>query len=421
MLAVALLTLGGCFAPPPPPSREEVLASVRFWLADGRLEQADEATQRLRQIRRDDFEAEYWSSVVAELRWQDDLAVRHQLAAIRWARAAGVAPDVDRALRGRLGDLLFQAGRFGESAEPLKVGAVGPDAERRAAFAAITGALPFTRQVAGPLLTEQPLLESPFPEFVCRAGNLQRPFAIDTGTSMTTLSRSFAKELGVRSLRSGGRAEDSAGRAIEIQVGVLPRFAVGDVQLGDVPVLVVDDAALMLRDLHGGPDRIPRGVLGLDQLGAFRLTVDPERDSVTLELPRGLPVLESVQCVRADGRCLLPVTIEGARLWFVFDTGASHSSLTEAGAAALPRGRRATPSFRRVRTVGGSLVAVREVRGLVLRVSDARFRGVTLPIVPRGPEGSFPVHGVLGMDLVSRCRVTFDRGRARVLALAESR
>jgi len=122
-----------------------------------------------------------------------------------------------------------------------------------------------------------------------------------------------------------------------------------------------------------------------------------------------------VQCVRADGRCLCPVTIDGVRLWFVLDTGASHSSLTAAGVLALPGGdARAVPSFRRVRTVGGSHVAVREVRDLVLRASEARFSGVTLPVVPRGAGALFPVHGVLGVDLLSRCRVALDRGRARL-------
>ena len=414
---LALAAVTGCRTPSPGPSRSEILESARLWLREGRLEEAADSIERLRAMWPEDFEIAYWSSVVAELRWQDDVAIRDQLTAIRWARNAGVDQTVDRALRGRLGDLLFQAGRFGESMVPLEVGAVGEEAPRRQAFAGISRLLPFRRQQAGPLLTEQPLLESPIPEFLCRAGELQRPFAIDTGTSMTTLSRSFANELGVRGLRHGGSAVDSAGRAIDIQVGLLPRFAVGNVELGNIPVLVIEDGAMMLRDLHGGPDRVPRGVLGLDQLGAFRITVDPERDSVVLELPRGLPAFESVQCVRVDGRCLIPVVIEGAQLWFVFDTGASHSSLTAAGVDSLPLGRRAVPSFRRVRTVGGSLIAVREVRDLVLRISDARFRGVTLPVVPRGDGGSFPVHGVLGMDLLSRCRVTFDRGRARVLAL----
>ena len=84
----------------------------------------------------------------------------------------------------------------------------------------------------------------------------------------------------------------------------------------------------------------------------------------------------------------------------------------------MPGGEaRASQSYRRVRTVGGGLVAVREVRDLVLRCSEARFLGVTLPVVARGTSSLFPVHGVLGIDLLSSCRVTLDRGRARLAAL----
>ena len=135
-------------------------------------------------------------------------------------------------------------------------------------------------------------------------------------------------------------------------------------------------------------------------------------------MPRGLSSNDSVQCVRAEGRCLVPVVIEGKRLWFVLDTGASHSSLTTLGLEAMRGGEsRAVPSFRRVRTLGGGLVAVREVTGLVVRCSDARFVRVTLPVVDRGRSSLFPVHGVLGVDLLSRCRVTLDRGRARLTAV----
>jgi hypothetical protein len=187
-----------------------------------------------------------------------------------------------------------------------------------------------------------------------------------------------------------------------------------------VPVLVVDDAALQMRDLFGGPERVPRGILGLDLLSQFRLTLDPERSSVAIELPRGLPAEQSVQCVRVvEGACLVPILVEDVRMWFVLDTGASHSSLSESGLARLPGGAsRALPSFRQVRSLGGTLPVVREVHDLVVRCSsEARFVGVTLPVVPRGVTSTFPLHGVLGMDLLGRCRVILDRGRARLVAL----
>jgi hypothetical protein len=188
--------------------------------------------------------------------------------------------------------------------------------------------------------------------------------------------------------------------------------------MGAVPVLVVDDAAMRLRGHQEAAERLPRGVLGLDLLAACRLTIDPERGSVVLELPRGLPEGESVDCVRIDGRCLVPLFVEDTRMWFVLDTGASHSSLTEAGLQRLAGGaERATPAAHEVRTVGGAMLSVREVRDLVLRCSSARWLGVDLPVVARGDRGPFPVHGVLGVDLLQRCRVTFDRGRIRLQAV----
>lgn len=411
-----MLALAGCTVRPTELSVAEVLDGVAVALREGNLAKAVEDTARLRAAVPLDGDTAQWSSVVADLLWHDDEAVQHQLVAVRNGRIGDAATDANR--RGRMGDLLFQSGRWGEAAPLLRAGAVGPDAERRTAFAVLSEELPFLRRPSGPLLTEQRLLADDVPEFLCGSGTRQRPFAIDTGTSMTTLSHGLAQELEVRGRQRAGAAVDGLGRSLDVEVGVLDRFVVGDVDLGSVPVLIVSDEALRLRDMFGGPERVPQGVLGLDLIAAFRMTLDPERGSVVLELPRGLPEEDSVQCVRAEGRCLLPVTVEGVPLWFVLDTGASHSSLTSAGLQALPGGDgRAVPSFRRVRTVGGSLVSVREVRDLVLRTSKARFSGVTLPVVPRGASQFFPVHGVIGIDLLSRCRVTLDGGRARLQAV----
>lgn len=417
-LAAWPLLLAGCIGRPAPQPVDSQLEVAVAALAEGRLELASETIARARAQEPLHIAAAQWSSVMAELLWHDDDAILEQTAAVRNARVAGVDAATNADLRGRLGDLLFQAGRWGECALPLAIGATGDSARRRGAFALIAHALPFVRKLTGPLLTEQQLLPGDAPEFVCSADGRQRPLAIDTGTSMTTVSRSLAEELVVRERRPAGIAFDGAGRELPVEVAIVPQFAVGDVDVGSIPALIVDDAALSLRDLHGGPERVPRGVLGLDLLAAFRLTLDPERQSVVLELPRGLPENSSVQCVRAEGRCLVPVFIEGQRLWFVLDTGASHSSLTPAGVEVLPGGtERAVPSFRRVHTVGGTIVAVREVRDLVLRAGEARFLGVTLPVVSRGATVLFPVHGVLGVDLLSRCSVTLDRGRASLRAV----
>jgi hypothetical protein len=417
-----LLALAAACAADPPRPVEDTLVQIEHALRDGRIEEAAEVAASVRIRDPQHVAAAEFSADVAELTWRDDDAVRDLTAALRNCRVDGREMPGEAEVHGRLGDILFRAGRYAESIEPLREGSLARHGERRRAFAAIAQLLPAVRRADGPLVSEHPLLPGDKPEFACGTTGKQRSFVIDTGTAMTTLSVSLADELGVQSQQPAGHAVDSTGQTLPTQVGVLPDFTIGDIRLGAVPVLVIDDAAFELRDLysdpHGGPIRMPRAVLGLDLIGACRLTLDPERKSVVLELPRGLPVEQSVQCVRVEGRCLVPVFVDDVRMWFVLDTGASRSSLAEAGLMALPGGaNRAVPSEPlTVYKVGGVTKSVYEVRDLVIRCSQARFLGVTLPVVPRDPEGAFPVHGVLGIDLLGRCRVTLDRGRARLTA-----
>ena len=416
--SVCALLAAGCVARVPPVPVAEQLALAERALREGRLEEASERIAEAR--RRDplDHAPVLWEATLADLTWRDDDAVRAMQLAIRTARARGEPPAEVAALEGQLGDLLFRCGRWGECGPALIAGAAVADGERRRAFAATAAVLPFVQKVSGPLLSEQPLRADDVPEFLCGSHDRQRPFHIDTGAAMTMLADSLAVELGVQQRWAAGEASGSIGNRFPVELGVLPKLEVGEIEVGDMPVLVADDAVMRLRDLRGGPERAPLGVLGLDVLSLFRLMLDPERASVVLELPRGLPPEQSVQCVRDAGACLVPVLVDDVRMWFVLDTGASHSSLSPAGLERLPRGAaRAVPAFREVRTLGGSIPAVREVHDLVMRCSEARFVGVTLPVVPRGATGLFPVHGVLGVDLLGHCRVILDRGRARLIAL----
>ena len=74
---------------------------------------------------------------------------------------------------------------------------------------------------------------------------------------------------------------------------------------------------------------------------------------IATRLERSIPTLCYDPRLEAFGSCrLCMVEVEGARLWFVLDTGASHTSLTSAGLARLGRGRahprrRKRPSGRR--------------------------------------------------------------------------
>src|SRR5688572_6718224 len=240
--AGSLLLFAACAQLPEPPI-DDLLEQVALALRDGRVEAAVELAARARQRDPQHVAAAQWSAAVAELTWRDDDAVKELTVALRHGRVTGGEAPGEAMLRGRLGDVLFQAGRFGESVEHLRAGALAEDGERRSAFAAVAATLPAVRKPDGPLVSEHPLLPGDMPEFACGNAGKQRPFAIDTGTSMTTVSDSFAAELDVKDLLPAGIARDGTGSELSVKVGVLPDFTMGDIKLGAVPVLVVDDAA----------------------------------------------------------------------------------------------------------------------------------------------------------------------------------
>ncbi|GAB4152215.1 MAG: hypothetical protein Fur0037_21000 [Planctomycetota bacterium] len=398
-----------CAAPPAPPTAAESAAAVRDALCRGHVDRAEALLQGAVERDPEDPALLAWSAAIHAMQWRDDLAAMEARRLLRGGRAADLG-DLD----GFLGDLLFAAGRYAESQAHLVAGARGRDRERRMALASLVVRLPARRRVAGPIATERHM-EGGIVEIECSVGDRIRPFGIDTGTSMTTVTRSLARELGCAEGIPAGFAVDAEGREIEVAATVLDPFSVGELDLGATPALVVEDDAFSLRDEHGGAPRPMGGLLGLDVISLFRVTIDPARESVVLEMPRGLSLGDSVACLRSEGRCLVPVSIEGRDLWFVLDTGSNKSSLTESGLAELPGGAgRASPGFHRVRSAGRTGLAVREVRDLVLRVSGVRFRGVDLPVVARESRGLVPVHGVLGLDLLLSCRVILDGGRVRL-------
>lgn len=402
----------GCSSRKPARSAAQHVDDVLAALANGDIEAAEQAAMRGKRRYPQDGRIAVCVATVHDMLWRDDLAIAEwREIAAHPERAGWTAAEA----RGRLGDQLFAAGRYGESVAPLLAGSVDAESMRRRALLSAARELPFRRKPNGPLVTEQPLLEGSLPEFACSIGDLRRAFAVDTGSSMTTIARSLAEEANARAMTDLGTIPDGTGLPVQASVAVLDAFAVGEIWFGPVPALVVEEERLAMRDLFGGPERPPIGVLGLDLLSLFRMTLDPVRKSLVLEMPRGLASTSSVQCVRSEGRCLVPVTVAGERLWFVLDTGASHSSLTAQGLHRLPGGDAlAVPGYRRVRTAGGGGASVREVRNVELRVSQVRFPSVDLPVVSRTSGSRFPVHGVLGIDLMRQCRVTFDGGRARM-------
>lgn len=318
-------------------------------------------------------------------------------------------------LMGRIGEQLFALGRYGESIEYLRAGSSGPGGNQRRAKALLALAMPYARDEPEFGQVEIPLFQETWPKARMMLGRQEEPVVVDTGSSMTTLSQGLARELGVTDQASFGLVHDSLGGQHAAWIGILPSLDIGTVALRNVPVLIVEDSRLALQDAFGGPRHPPRAILGLDVLTRFLLTMDPVQGTLRLEesRPHRGSVVMAARFV--DGCMVIPIKVDGVEMWFILDSAASHSSLTETGLHALPGGtRRAQPELRRPKSLSGRSYITRKATGVVMQTPELQFTNLELPVVRRLGQGLFPVHGVIGADLLRYCRVTMGAGGVRL-------
>ncbi len=354
-----------------------------------------------------------WSAVLHGLRGDREREIDELRALPRHLSA----DDPERAaLSARVGIELFRAGRYGEAGPWLR--AAGGSDPTLAGLAVVTDDLPvFQRRLGGRAVAELPLVEESPPVLECSVEGSTARMVVDTGASMTTISRQLAERIGLLVPPPYVEARDGTGAPIPAAIGVVPTLRLGALELGPVPVLVLDADRL---DLRSGESDGVDGLIGFDLLSRLRFTFDPERRSLVLGAPRGTTGSDlAVHCLHEQGCVLAPVRIQRREFWFLLDSGASSSSLTPTGYDALVEGRGPGElTHRSVHGPGGERLAVVEVPEVSLEVAGARFSGLTLPVIRRSPEpGSLlPVHGVLGGDLLLRCRTTYDSGALRIAA-----
>src|SRR5690606_25183930 len=195
-----------------------------------------------------------YDALLADMRWHDDIG----LADLRAAAAAG-HPQIPRAeLEGRVGDKLFALGSWAESAPLLRAGAAGGDESaraRRRAWAELADVLPAVHRDPASVQAQVEFNPAQVPELLLGLGDRGGAFVLDTGATFTTLSESLAARLRVDAKVEAGEVRDGAGRPFAACFARLPALMIGGLRLGPMPVLVVRDQTLSMRDLFGGPGR----------------------------------------------------------------------------------------------------------------------------------------------------------------------
>ena len=226
-------------------------------------------------------------------------------------------------------------------------------------------------------------------------------WGLDTDFSMSIMSESEARLLGLVVDNVSAQAGDSNGGSTQVRATVVRRLSIGDVQLRNVPFIVMPDSQEPWNELPSGK----KGLIGLPvavALKAIRWKADG-----TFEIgfePDRLAVRKDEICF--DG--LNPITrahSEGKELDFILDTGNSVSTelwsrFSDDFSARVKQ--EGTKSTKQILEVGGT--SVREMT--VLPEVDLRVGGLDTKLKPAEifstPVGDRFHHGLLGMDVLSQ-------------------
>lgn len=236
---------------------------------------------------------------------------------------------------------------------------------------------------------------------------------IDSGAQYSVVDRGLVAELGIENrfdlplVAYGVGGEPQAGRGVTLEVSV------GSMTLSGLRAAILDLGPLASPQGLGAPL-----ILGQDVLGAAVLDLDVAGRRLALtrrEDHEADPALSPLPVRRRGRALLLDVTVEGAEIEAVVDTGASALlalSRETAGAAGLLDGRPSRPGSS---IVLGGVVGAEVVEARTVTVGDRLFERQPVPIYADVRLPGFPA-ALLGMEAFAGQRLTLDVGGERLLA-----
>lgn len=159
-------------------------------------------------------------------------------------------------------------------------------------------------------------------------------------------------------------------------------------------------------DLFDGQDSMPEKALSVDTAGSSPSEASGGQG--------GSPIV--LRFERHDSSIMVPVTIRGKEVYFLFDTGATYTTLTSSFAksvGALPPKDGPTAIMQ---TANGNRVAA---FGLIDRLvlGGRPHSGVTYSLCDACPSGMYkgkPVVGLLGRNVIGRYRYAIDEGAGKI-------
>lgn len=188
----------------------------------------------------------------------------------------------------------------------------------------------------------------------------------------------------------------------------------------DLPGLAVGGLRAAILDL--GPLAAEGGlrtplILGRDVLSRLILALDPDRRYARLIAPEAFiapPDLHAVEVRKGGGALITPVTVEGAAVDALVDTGASSLLALDrstASAAGLLDGRETRDQTSLV--LGGAARA-QVIQARTVTFADQLYRAVEVGVYAQPPLPNFP-GGLIGMAAFKGRRLAMDLGQGALM------
>jgi hypothetical protein len=251
------------------------------------------------------------------------------------------------------------------------------------------------------------------------AGGAASSWIVDSGAEITTIPESTAKKLGARMLDGATNVGTSTAVRVDGALGVIDTLTIGSARVRHLPVLVLPDAMLRIKD-----GELIAGILGLPVLAAFRRVAWLHRGA-TLCLGSGvcdapLRGVTSQAVYWHENGLGVPLTLAGGTRGAHLDTGANAFELSSAGAGLLAPGEiaSATEQEMQVGGVGGmGRVKLTIVPAVGYSLAGTALRANRVPVSP-----ALDGVGRVGSDAIGQLdllAVDFDRMRISAVAASE--
>jgi predicted aspartyl protease len=162
-------------------------------------------------------------------------------------------------------------------------------------------------------------------------------FVLDTGASVTTISRSLADQLGIQTYDGEKRrALGVGGNEVSVKTAKLETFEIGSLAIQDEEVAVID-----FESVYGSEGGCGYGVIGHTILKHYRVRVHYGSLQLTMEKGNGNPRVDTLEWIPfkylADSHLIgVPVYINGkGPIDHILDTGSSGNVMTSSVASEL--------------------------------------------------------------------------------------